>query len=145
MAAVSYRLAPQSVWPAQREDVLAAIAWLKANALKLGLDPTRLVLLGRSAGGQLAAAVGYGARDPAIRAAAAINIRGIRARIFETIHVAERLIGKIHANERAGWFIFSARRKILLHDKPRSPRGEGVLIAAQKRGRAGFGDGVLNI
>jgi acetyl esterase/lipase len=67
VAAVSYRLAPRSVWPAQRDDVLAAIAWLKVNALRLGIDPTRLLLLGRSAGGQLATAVGYGAHDPAIR------------------------------------------------------------------------------
>lgn len=72
VAAVSYRLAPQSIWPAQGDDVRAAIAWLKANAVRLGLDPTRLVLLGRSAGGQLATAVGYGARDPAIRGVIAL-------------------------------------------------------------------------
>lgn len=72
VAAVSYRLAPQSIWPAQRDDVLAAIAWLKANAARLNLDPTRLVLLGRSAGGQLATAVGYGAHDPAIRGVIAL-------------------------------------------------------------------------
>lgn len=67
VASVSYRLAPKWIWPAQRDDVLAVIAWLKIHADNLGLDPTRLVLLGRSAGGQLAAAVGYGAHDPAIR------------------------------------------------------------------------------
>lgn len=67
VASVSYRLAPKWIWPAQREDVLAAIAWLKLHADNLGLDPVRLVLFGRSAGGQLAVAVGYGAPDPAIR------------------------------------------------------------------------------
>lgn len=72
VAAVSYRLAPQSIWPAQGEDVRAAIAWLKANAVRLEVDPTRLVLLGRSAGGQLATAVGYGAHDPAIRGVIAL-------------------------------------------------------------------------
>ncbi len=72
VAAVSYRLAPHWIWPAQREDVLAAITWLKAQAGQLGIDPTRLVLVGRSAGGQLAAAVGYGARDPAIRGVVAL-------------------------------------------------------------------------
>jgi len=72
VAAISYRLAPQSVWPAQRDDVLAAIAWLKTNAGSLGLDPARLVLFGRSAGGQLATAVGYGANDPAIRGVIAL-------------------------------------------------------------------------
>jgi acetyl esterase/lipase len=72
VAAISYRLAPRWIWPAQRDDVLAAIAWLKAHAAQLGLDPARLVLLGRSAGGQLATAVGYGARDPSIRGVVAL-------------------------------------------------------------------------
>ena len=72
VAAISYRLAPKWIWPAQRDDVLAAITWLKAHAAQLGIDPARLVLLGRSAGGQLAAAVGYGARDPAIRGVIAL-------------------------------------------------------------------------
>ena len=72
VAAISYRLAPQFIWPAQRDDVLAAIAWLKSNATRLGIDPARFVLLGRSAGGQLATAVGYGAHDPAIRGVIAL-------------------------------------------------------------------------
>ena len=66
VASISYRLAPRFRWPAPREDVAAALAWLKAQAGRLGLDPRRLVLVGRSAGGQIATAVGYGARDPAI-------------------------------------------------------------------------------
>lgn len=66
VAAVNYRLAPRYTWPAPRDDVRAAIAWLKQNAARLGVDPHHLVMLGRSAGGQIAAAVGYGARDPDI-------------------------------------------------------------------------------
>ncbi len=71
VAAMSYRLAPQHPWPAQREDTLAAVAWLKAQAADLGIDPTRLVLAGRSAGGQIATAVGYRG-DPAIRGVVAL-------------------------------------------------------------------------
>ena len=67
VAAISYRLAPGSIWPAQREDTLAALAFLKAQAGELGIDATRLVLLGRSAGGQIAQTVAYTANDPAIR------------------------------------------------------------------------------
>lgn len=67
VAAISYRLAPRFQWPAQREDVLAAIALLKERAGELGIDPTRFVLLGRSAGGQIAQAVGYTAGEAAIR------------------------------------------------------------------------------
>lgn len=67
VAAISYRLAPAHQWPAPRDDALAALDFLKSNAATLGLDPLRFVLLGRSAGGQIALSVGYGARDPAIR------------------------------------------------------------------------------
>lgn len=67
VAAISYRLAPEFPWPAQRDDTLQAIAWLKANANQLDLDATRIVLMGRSAGAQIAGAVAYAADDPAIR------------------------------------------------------------------------------
>lgn len=72
VAALAYRLAPRHPWPAARDDVLAALAWLKAHANRLGLDPAHLVLLGRSAGGQIATAVAYGAADPAIRGVVAL-------------------------------------------------------------------------
>ena len=67
VAAISYRLAPRWPFPAARDDVRDAIAYLKANSVSLGLDPQRLVLLGRSAGGQLALLAAYETHDPAIR------------------------------------------------------------------------------
>ncbi len=72
VAAISYRLAPAHPWPAQREDTLAAIAYLKRHAAVLGVDASRLVLCGRSAGGQIATAVGYTAGDPALRGVIAL-------------------------------------------------------------------------
>lgn len=72
VAAISYRLAPQHRWPAPREDVFAAIAFLKARAPELGIDPTRLVIFGRSAGGQIAQVVAYAAGDPAVRGVVAL-------------------------------------------------------------------------
>ena len=35
------RLAPQAIWPAQRDDVIAAIGFLRAHASSLGIDPSR--------------------------------------------------------------------------------------------------------
>lgn len=67
VAAISYRLAPQHRWPAPKEDLLLALAYLKAHAADLGLDPTRFVLLGRSAGGQVALTTAYTVEDPAVR------------------------------------------------------------------------------
>jgi acetyl esterase/lipase len=72
VAAIDYRLAPQFRWPAQREDITAAVAFLKAHASALGIDASRLVLLGRSAGGHLAEAAAYTRHDPAIRGVVAL-------------------------------------------------------------------------
>jgi acetyl esterase/lipase len=66
VASIDYRLVPQAIWPAQRDDVLAAIAFLRERATELEIDPARIVLLGRSAGGQLAEAVAYAAHDSGI-------------------------------------------------------------------------------
>lgn len=67
VAAVQYRFAPRWPWPAQREDVLAAIRCLQEQAAELGIDPRKFVIMGRSAGGQIAEAVAYAAADAAIR------------------------------------------------------------------------------
>lgn len=67
VAAVSYRFAPQWPFPAARDDVRAAIDFLKAHAGEYGLDPHRIALLGRSAGGQIALSLAYAGSDPDIR------------------------------------------------------------------------------
>ncbi|HKB91401.1 MAG TPA: alpha/beta hydrolase, partial [Opitutaceae bacterium] len=66
VATIDYRLAPAAVWPAQREDTLAALRYLQAHALELNIDGQRFVLLGRSAGGQIAVTTAYEAHEPAI-------------------------------------------------------------------------------
>lgn len=67
VASIDYRLAPQFKWPAQRDDLLAAIKFLRAHANALGIDEGRLVLLGRSAGGQMATAAAYAEVIPGVR------------------------------------------------------------------------------
>ncbi len=54
---VNYRLAIDAAWPAQRDDVNAAVNYVRTNAKKLNVDTRRVVLLGSSAGGQIAANV----------------------------------------------------------------------------------------
>jgi len=53
------------------EDVRSAVAYVKAHAKELGADPGRIVLLGRSAGGQLALCAAYEHADPSVRGVAA--------------------------------------------------------------------------
>lgn len=72
VVAPDYRLAPGHPWPAQRDDVRAALAWLRVHAGRLGVDPERVTLIGRSAGGQIAIALAYGERLPGVRAVVAL-------------------------------------------------------------------------
>jgi acetyl esterase/lipase len=57
VATIDYRLAPNSPWPAQWEDTIAALRYLTENADNLGIDAKKLVVMGRSAGGQIAETV----------------------------------------------------------------------------------------
>jgi len=46
----TYRLAPGAQWPAAAQDVGGAVAWARENASRLGGDPSRIYLMGHSAG-----------------------------------------------------------------------------------------------
>ena len=58
-----YRLAPEHPAPTPVEDAYAGLEWLAATAPSLGVDPDRILLVGTSAGGGLAAGVTLLARE----------------------------------------------------------------------------------
>ncbi len=53
---VNYRLAPEFPWPTQRRDLVTALKWIRSHALDLHVDTSRIVVLGSSAGGEIAGA-----------------------------------------------------------------------------------------
>ncbi|MBC2879345.1 MULTISPECIES: alpha/beta hydrolase [Streptomyces] len=55
VACPDYRLSGEAAYPAQRDDLADALTWLHTRAGELGLDTSRTVLWGESAGGHLAA------------------------------------------------------------------------------------------
>ena len=59
----AYRLSGKAPYPAALEDCYAALEWMYEHADELGIDRTRIVVGGESAGGGLTAAVCLYARD----------------------------------------------------------------------------------
>jgi len=70
--AVDYRLAPAWRYPAPLEDLRAALAFIRREASRLGLDPAAGHVLGRSAGGQLALQLAYGPDGSGLRLVIAV-------------------------------------------------------------------------
>jgi acetyl esterase/lipase len=54
----SYRAAGMAPFPAQLDDLKAAVRWIRANAVRLNIDPQHLGVWGSGAGGHLAALLG---------------------------------------------------------------------------------------
>ncbi|MGH3387609.1 MAG: alpha/beta hydrolase [Actinomadura sp.] len=72
--AADYRLSEAAPWPAQRTDAATALAFVKRFAGQFGLDPERVVVVGSSAGGQLAAMLGtYGTGGKRVRGVVALS------------------------------------------------------------------------
>ncbi|HEX8314133.1 MAG TPA: alpha/beta hydrolase [Flavisolibacter sp.] len=53
-----YRLSTEALYPAAVHDLKAALRWLHKHAKKYGVDTSKVVVMGFSAGGQLAALLG---------------------------------------------------------------------------------------
>ncbi|OBJ45801.1 hypothetical protein A5630_12945 [Mycolicibacterium mucogenicum] len=54
--AVNYQKAPERRFPVPLQDCVATVRWVHTHASELGVDPSRLAVVGDSAGGNLAAA-----------------------------------------------------------------------------------------
>ena len=60
----SYRLAPETRYPAQIEDVNAAVSWAVSRAVQLHIDTDRMFFVGDSAGAQLLSQYAAAVSDP---------------------------------------------------------------------------------
>lgn len=70
----NYRLAPKAQWPAQRDDAMAALDFVKKHAQVWNVDPNRIAVMGSSAGGHLATQLGtLGAGTRQVRGVIALS------------------------------------------------------------------------
>lgn len=79
VAVVNYRLLPDVAWEGQPADIARAVRWVREHVASYGGDPDAIVLMGHSAGAQLASLV---AVDPKYLDAAGVPdgaIRGVIA------------------------------------------------------------------
>jgi acetyl esterase len=60
---VDYRLAPENPHPAQLEDSLEVLTWMRERGRAIGIDPARITGAGDSAGGQMTAGLAMFLRD----------------------------------------------------------------------------------
>jgi acetyl esterase/lipase len=78
---VAYRLCPEVDIHGMIGDVKRAIAWMKTNAYRYGVNPEKIVLGGASAGGHLALLAGYAPQHPELTPedvrSADLSVRGL--------------------------------------------------------------------
>lgn len=65
VAAVEYRLSGEARFPAQIQDVKAAVRFLRSRAAQYGIEPARVIVWGGSAGGHLASLAATTCGEPA--------------------------------------------------------------------------------
>ncbi|GKS57797.1 hypothetical protein YTPLAS18_13240 [Nitrospira sp.] len=72
--AIDYRLATEAPYPGPLEDVLAVLDMLHGmgGTNQGGMDPTRVVIIGRGGGAHLALMAAYASRNPSIRGVVAL-------------------------------------------------------------------------
>jgi acetyl esterase len=63
VVAVDYRLAPENPHPAQFEDNLAVLGWMRSQGEAYGIDQGSIIAGGDSAGGQMSASLALHLRD----------------------------------------------------------------------------------
>jgi arylformamidase len=93
LASIDYRLVPKNTVEEQAADVAAALAHILKQADALGIDPTRVVLTGHSAGAHLVALVGTDERYLKAAGLSFADIDGVLPNDSATYDVAAQIKG----------------------------------------------------
>lgn len=88
VASIDYRLSGEATFPAQIQDVKAAIRWIRSRSSEYDLDPARAMTWGASAGGHLAALTAVTCNVPALEPAQSSGGPGIPPQTSDCIQGA---------------------------------------------------------
>ena len=110
-ASVNYRLAPSATIKDAASDVARAIAYLEQHAADYAIDPTRIVLMGHSAGAHLVALVATdgsylvqaGVAPPAIRGVVLLDCAGCDIEAFMERKPRNKTLRGLFGADRDSW------------------------------------------
>lgn len=95
---INYRLAPGAKYPANIQDVAAALAWIDDNAAKYGCNRESIFLMGHSAGAHLAALVAMDDRWLTEKQKSPALLRGVILLDCAAFDLTQKAIGSEGAN-----------------------------------------------
>jgi acetyl esterase len=101
---VFYQKAPEHPFPIPFDDCYESLLWVLANAEELKIDPTKVGVMGDSAGGNLASAVALKARDNGVKLALQVLIYPCNERNFETHSYIDYATGYLLTTQGMKWF-----------------------------------------
>ncbi|GIU88525.1 MAG: hypothetical protein KatS3mg009_3040 [Acidimicrobiia bacterium] len=142
VVSVGYRLAPEHPFPAPLDDCWHALEWVARNAGDLGADGSRLVVMGDSAGGNLAAVCALLARDRGgPRLALQVLVYPVTDTAFDTVSYAQNAQGHVLEAAQMRWFLDCytrgrCRPVRLAHRAAARPRRRGGRARARDHRRA---------
>ena len=131
VVAVEYRLSGEVIFPAAVLDVRQAVRFVKAHAAEYGIDPSRLIAIGGSAGGNLAAMLGMNVSNGAFPGESAAACGGVQPDVLAAVDQFGPMDFKaMDAQARANGV------SIPDHDLPDSPESRYLGICVAKASAA---------
>jgi acetyl esterase/lipase len=119
IASVDYRLSTQAVFPAQIHDIKAAIRFLRAKAAEFRLNTEKIVIMGSSAGGHLAALVGVTNGDKMLEGRIGEHLdQSSRVDAIVSLYGASNLQSILAQSTEFGLTVRIPALKLLLGDLP---------------------------
>lgn len=133
IVAPDYALSPEAAFPQALEECAAVVRWVAKNGAEWGLDPTRIVVGGDSAGGNLALAVALLLQqtDPELKLAGLLLNYGVYDSRLDTDSYGEFATGHTLTQEKMGfyWRCYCPREADRLHPLAAPLRADAADLA----------------